>query len=69
MHDGVSPHFSVAGRQYLASYGNNWVERRGPHAWPPRSLDFNPVDYSVWGRLKDKYRIRMFNVNLFLNMV
>ena len=33
-------------------YPNRWIERGGPHPWPARSPDFNPVDYFLWEYLK-----------------
>jgi hypothetical protein len=52
-HDGAPPHFLLAVRQHLNNvYGNRWIGRAGPISWPSRSPDFNPVDYHIWGRLK-----------------
>ena len=35
-------------------FSNRWIGRRGPIEWPPRSPDLNPLDFFVWGYLKDK---------------
>jgi hypothetical protein len=35
-----------------ASYHGRGIGRGGPTAWPPRSPDFNPVDFYVWAHLK-----------------
>ena len=52
-HDGASPHFALAVRHHLDNvYPNRWIGRGGPHMWPPRSPDFNPLDYFLWGHLK-----------------
>jgi hypothetical protein len=31
-----------------------WIGRGGTIAWPPRSPDLTPVDFSVWRYAKDK---------------
>ena len=31
------------------------ISRRGDIVWPPRSLDLTPLDYYLWGAVKDKY--------------
>ncbi|CAH2017554.1 unnamed protein product [Acanthoscelides obtectus] len=31
-----------------------WIGRGGPVVWPPRSPDLNPLDFFVWGFLKEK---------------
>lgn len=54
-HDGASPHFRLIVRNFLnENFPNMWIGRGGPHAWPTRSPDFNPVDYHIWGYLKAK---------------
>lgn len=53
-HDGAGPHFGLEVRSYLDNtYPNRWIGRGGPIPWPPRSPDFNPLDYFLWGKLKD----------------
>lgn len=55
MHDGAPPHFGVTVRSYLnQQYPNKWIGRGddAPVSWPPRSPDFNPLDYFLWGHLK-----------------
>lgn len=53
MHDGAPPHFNVHVRDYLtAQFGNQWIGRGGPVAWPARSPDLNPIDFHLWGHLK-----------------
>lgn len=53
MHDGAPPHFSLLVRAYLnETYHNKWIGRGGPIAWPARSPDLNPLDYYLWGHLK-----------------
>lgn len=31
-----------------------WIGRGGIVAWPPRSPDFTPLDFYLWGTLKEK---------------
>lgn len=55
MHDGAPAHFSHLARNWLSNpnnYGNNWIGRGGPIAWPPRSPDLNPCDFFLWGYCK-----------------
>lgn len=54
MHDGAPAHFALNVRQLLnARYQNKWIGRGGPQPWPPRSPDINPLDYFLWGHLKE----------------
>lgn len=53
-HDGAPPHFSLAVRAHLDFYfPERWIGRGGPHSWPPRSPDLTPVDYCIWGWMKN----------------
>lgn len=66
--DGAPPHFGIAVREWLnTNYPQRWIGRLGrndmnndvvngigPVAWPPRSPDLNPLDFYVWGTIKDK---------------
>ena len=54
MHDGALAHFSRIAREFLNNnYTNRWIGRRGPIAWPACSPDLNPLDFYLWGHLKD----------------
>lgn len=54
MHDGAPPHYSLAVREYLNNvYRNQWIGRGGPRPWPTRSPDLNPLDFYLWGHLKN----------------
>lgn len=63
--DGAPAHYGRQVRQWLDQYYyRRWIGRlpnnhpnmripgEGPVAWPPRSPDLNPLDYFVWGHLK-----------------
>lgn len=55
MHDGAPAHFSRLARDWLSNpnnFGNHWIGRGGPVAWPPRSPDLNPLDFFFWGHCK-----------------
>ena len=52
-HDGAPPHFSLAVRDHLDQrFGQQWIGRGGPIAWPPRSPDLTPLDNYLWGHMK-----------------
>ena len=45
------------------TFPGRWIGRRGPVEWPPRSPDLTPLDFWLWGYLKDKvYRHRIHNI-------
>lgn len=52
-HDGAPPHI---GREVIAwlntNFNGRWIGRNGPIAWPPRSPDLNPLDFFLWGHMK-----------------
>lgn len=53
--DGASAHFSRIVTDYLnLVFPNQWIGRGGPMAWPPRSPDLTPLDFFLWGYLKDR---------------
>lgn len=53
--DGAPPHFSRQVRDYLNdSFGNQWIGRGGPVAWPARSPDLTKLDFFLWGFVKEK---------------
>ena len=54
-HDGAPPHFSLLARSWLdENLSGRWIGRRGPHEWPPRSPDLTPLDFWLWGYVKNK---------------
>ena len=53
-HDGAPPHFFGGAIAHLnEQYPGRWIGRGGPHLWPARSPDLNPLDYNLWGWMKD----------------
>lgn len=52
--DGCPAHYARAVRDHLDRvFPNRWIGRNGPVLWPARSPDLTPLDFHVWGRLKD----------------
>jgi hypothetical protein len=41
-HDALDKHFP-----------GRWIGRGGPISWPPRSPDITPLDFFLWGYVKD----------------
>lgn len=53
--DGAPAHNSRAVTNYLTErFGENWLGTNGPIRWPARSPDLTPMDFSIWGFLKEK---------------
>ena len=63
--DGAPPHFSVAVRQYLDNqFPGRWIGRGGSIRWAPRSPDLTPLDFFLWGYVKDRvYRNAIKDLN------
>lgn len=52
--DGAPPHNSRIVIDYLQDrFGENLITTNGPVRWPPRSPDLTPMDYFIWGYLKN----------------
>ena len=52
--DGALPHSSREVRNFLNyHFPGRWIGRCGPHHWPARSPDLSPLDYCVWGWMKE----------------
>ncbi|XP_071576602.1 uncharacterized protein, partial [Temnothorax nylanderi] len=60
-HDGAPAHASLRARRVLdASYPDRWIGRGGPVNWPARSPDLTPLDFFLWGTVKQYvYRERI----------
>lgn len=53
--DGAPAHFTLNVRGYLnLTFPNRWIGRGSYFAWPPRFPDLTPLDYFLWGFLKDR---------------
>lgn len=52
-HDGAPAYFSRVAREFLDNaYPARWIGRAGPVPWPARSPDLNPLDFYLWGHVK-----------------
>lgn len=52
--DGAPAHYFHIVREFLNQrFPNRWIGRGGPTLWPPRSPDLNPLDFYLWGYVKD----------------
>lgn len=63
--DGAPPHFAADVREYISNvFPNRWIGRRGPIEWPARSPDLTPLDFFLWGHIKNKvYQERPRNLD------
>ena len=53
--DGAPPHYLREVREYLNTrFPGRWIGRAAPLAWPPRSPDLTPLDFFLWGFVKDR---------------
>lgn len=60
--DGAPPHNARPSVQYLNEhFPNSWIGTRGPVAWPPRSPDITPMDFFLWGYIKNWVYKHNFN--------
>jgi DDE superfamily endonuclease/Helix-turn-helix domain (DUF4817) len=52
--DGAPSHNSYAAREYLNNlFGNHVITSHSEIPWPPRSPDMTPLDFSIWGFVKE----------------
>lgn len=59
--DGAPAHFAVNVRNYLNDQYSMWIGRGGPVAWPPRSPDLTPLDFFLWGTMKQRVYVTVPN--------
>lgn len=53
--DGAPAHSSSRARNWLdATFQAQWIGRHGPVNWPARSPDLSPLDFFLWGYVKDR---------------
>ena len=49
------PHWSLNVKAYFDDvFPDAWIGRGGPTAWPARSPDITPLDFFLWGYVKDR---------------
>ena len=52
--DGAPPHWGLDVRASLnEQFPGRWIGRDGPTPWPPRSPDLTPLDFFLWGYVKN----------------
>jgi transposase len=53
--DGAPPHFGSEVRQFLnETFPDRWIGRSGPIPWPARSPDLSPLDFFLWGYVRER---------------
>lgn len=53
--DGAPAHNAQINVDWLnATFAERWIGTYGPVRWPPRSPDLTPLDFWLWGYLKDR---------------
>lgn len=53
--DGCPAHNTVQVRTYLTHcFGQNVIANNGPVMWPARSPDLTPLDFYLWGQIKNE---------------
>ena len=53
--DGSPAHFSLRAREWLHIHlPSRWIDQRGPLEWAARSPDLTPLDFYLWGYVKQK---------------
>jgi len=69
--DGAPAHFGLPVRNFLNHiFPNRWIGRGGEIEWPARSPDLNPLDFFMWGFLKNKvYYNRPHNIEDLKNRI
>lgn len=58
--DGAPAHNARIARENLKEkFMNKWIGTHGPVNWPARSPDLSPLDYFLWGMLKNKVYVKI----------
>ena len=53
--DVAPPHWGLIVRDFFnETFPNRWIGRNGPTPWLPRSPDNTPLDFFLWGYVKDR---------------
>lgn len=60
--DGAPPHNSRIVANYLNErFGNRWIGTHGNVPWPARSPDLTPMDFFLWGYIKNQVYKQTYN--------
>lgn len=53
--DGAPAHCTEeVSRELSRIFDDRWIRRLGPWNWPPRSPDLTPLDFYLWGSIKER---------------
>lgn len=60
----LPPHNTITVREFLhQQFPNKWIGNNGVVEWPARSPDLSPLDFFLWGSLKNKiYKENIINL-------
>ena len=59
MHDGALAHYAQSVRHFMdKTFRDRWIGQRGPIDWPARSPDLTPMDFFLWGVIKERVYAR-----------
>ncbi|GBM70077.1 hypothetical protein AVEN_237189-1 [Araneus ventricosus] len=63
--DGATSHYGNIVREFLdTAFPQRWIGRSAVMAWPPRSPDITPLDFYLWGHVKQHvYSERINDIN------
>ncbi|CAK1592284.1 unnamed protein product [Parnassius mnemosyne] len=69
--DGAPPHYHRDVGAYLdQNLSGQWIGRRGPIEFPARSPDLTPLDFFLWGTVKDEvYKRKPRNLDILWNEI
>lgn len=69
--DGAGPHTGSIVMNWLARrFGNDVISRLSDNPWPSRSPDLSPLDYFLWGYLKETMKLKpLDNVEMLKNHI
>ena len=52
--NGAPPHWGLHVREFLnETFPDRWIGKDGAIPWPPHSPDITPLDFFLWGYVKD----------------
>lgn len=53
--DGAPPHnFGPVAQHLYDMFDDRWIANQGPFRWPARSPDLAPLDFGIWGYIKNQ---------------
>lgn len=60
--DGAPAHCTAeVSAELYRLFDDRWLRRLGPWNWPPRSPDLTPLDFYLWGKIKEKVYVTPVN--------